>query len=766
MTSVFGISRSLAQELERQHVAVEAIDRHTIVFRRVPIARGHYSKLETNLLVRQPAPSLPPLVCVDADLDYVGSRSRIADLFSDEATEGWRELRMPHAPGESFQSVLERVLAVLGFGGVEPSLPGAPASPQRARPGGPGEDLLREYGRNLTDLAREGRLPPVIGRRCEIGQLEDILLKCIKNKPALVGEAGVGKTAIVEGFAQRIAAGGLVAPALAQCRVVEINVGLLQAGASMRGEFEQRAKDIIELGERDPHLILYFDEIHTMLGAGNLPGQGDLANLLKPALARGALRVIGSTTPADYRRIEKDRALARRFATIWVPEPSPAETIEILKGLTSMLRAHHEGCEIAEETLARTVAYSQRYLAQRRLPDKAIDLLDEAMAHRRRVAAEAVHAADRAQAALPLTITDEDVAQAVERRTGIPVATVRQDEREKLLALEQTLGERVKGQPDAIRRVAEAIRIRRAAVGDTATPIGRFIFLGPSGVGKTELAKSLAAALFDDERALIRIDMSEYHDRHVVARLVGSPPGYVGYDEGGQLTEAVKRRPASVVLLDEIEKAHRDVLSVLLQILSDGRLTAGDGETVDFSHTVVILTSNLGNAFADDEAPIGFGGDRTQGDVAKELDGGRMRALRRFFRPEFVGRLESIRFAPLSPEALREILDLELEKMRARLGRDIDIRVSPAVKESLLREACNPDTGARMLQDVLRRRLMSPLSQMLLRGEAADGDACIIEFDRNGEPSWRIERRKPAEPAPARATCSAAAPATRHGGEV
>jgi ATP-dependent Clp protease ATP-binding subunit ClpB len=679
---------------------------------------------------------------------------------------------------------------------------------------------LEKFGRDLTELAEQGKLDPVIGRDEEIRRVIQVLSRRTKNNPVLIGDPGVGKTAIAEGLAQRIVAGD-VPEGLKGKRVWALDIGAMLAGSKYRGEFEERLKAVLtEIKNAEGQLILFIDELHTIVGAGAAEGAVDAANMLKPMLARGELRAIGATTLDEYRKhIEKDAALERRFQPILVGEPSVADTIAILRGLKERYEAHH-GVRIRDAALVAAAVLSDRYISDRQLPDKAIDLVDESAsrlrmeidsspleldeAERRRRQLEIELAAmgketpevrepveralaeareqeselaarwakekealervkeimgridelkgeaERAERAGELQrvaeirygelpelerelaerdgavpegepmvkeeVDEDDIAQVVARWTGIPVSRLLEGETEKLIHMEERLHERVVGQGEAVEAVANALRRARTGLQDPNRPIGSFIFLGPTGVGKTELARALAEFMFDDERAIVRLDMSEYQERHTVARLVGAPPGYVGYEEGGQLTEAVRRRPYSVVLLDEIEKAHHEVFDVLLQILDDGRLTDGQGRTVDFRNTVIIMTSNIRSA----------------------------EALSEHFRPEFLNRIDEIvEFEPLTREQLGEIVELQLGRLRERLAeRGLALELTDAAKEAVAEAGWDPTYGARPLKRALQRLVENPLALRLLEGEFAEGDTVRVDvkhgelvFEKAGEPA-------------------------------
>ncbi len=662
-----------------------------------------------------------------------------------------------------------------GFGGGGFGGPGGPQGGQQQSR----TPVLDQITRDLTQAARDGELDPVMGRAEEIARVVRILSRRTKNNPALIGEPGVGKTAIVEGLAQRVVSDD-VPEILKGKRVLALDVGGLVAGTRFRGDFEERMQQMIrELQQEEKNIVLFIDELHSIVGAGGAEGAVNASSMLKPALARGELQVVGATTLDEYRKnVEKDPALERRFQPVLVDEPTVDETIGILFGLRDRYEAHHR-VRISDEALISAAQLGDRYITDRFLPDKAIDLLDEAaaevrlrstvppvdvrrieeeMAQLEREKEDAVRSEDYETAAnlkqrqeqlrveleqqqrgwvgkreteAPV-VGREDIARILEEWTGVPATNIVQEEAERLLSLEAVLHERVVGQERAVKAVAEAIRRARAGVKDPKRPVGSFIFLGPTGVGKTELARTLAKLLFGEEDAMIRIDMSEYQEKHTVSRLVGAPPGYVGYEEAGQLTEAVRRRPYSVVLFDEIEKAHPDVFNMFLQILDDGRLTDAQGRTVNFQNTVVIMTSNVGSQHLVSERQFGF--TARDGVDFRETERRAMDALERGFRPEFLNRIdEIIVFQPLTREDVLEIVSIMLNRLNKHLeSQRVSVEATDGAKEFLAEEGYDPKFGARPLARAIRRFIENPLSSRIIGGEFDPGDVVVVDRSQDG----------------------------------
>ena len=691
--------------------------------------------------------------------DYIGTEHLFIAAISDEHGDTARVLKKHGVDKERIYQALQ---AVRGSHRVDS--PGAESRYQ----------ALDRYTVDLTELARQGKLDPVIGRSYEIRRVMQTLTRRTKNNPVIIGGAGIGKTAIAEGLAQRIIAED-VPESLRGKRVLALDMAGIVAGSKFRGEFEERLKSVIdEMKEAQREVILFIDELHTVVGAGAAEGGIDAANIMKPALARGELQVIGATTPDEYRNhIEKDSALERRFQPIWLEEPSVDETVEILRGLKPRYEAHHK-VRFDDSALVAAAKLSARYLAERHLPDKAVDLIDEAAAKLRldaeslpseltemerkikRLKDEEESAAQRGNyeeaakvktewAAIEqefeegrakflgrergdMVVREEDIAELIARWTGIPATRLMEGEAERLLHLEDRLHARVIGQDDAIVVVADAIRRARAGLKDEHRPIGSFMFLGPTGVGKTELARALAEYLFDDEDNMVRIDMSEYGERHTVSRLIGAPPGYVGYEEAGQLTEAVRRRPYRVVLFDEVEKAHPDVFNVMLQLLDEGRLTDGHGRTVDFRNTIIIMTSNIGTSEFE-RGTIGFQGPGKKASDDERHREAVMDALKKSFRPEFLNRVDDfIVFRALTPEELGEIVELMVDKVRQRLEeRSIGIELTPAAKAWVVEEGYDPVFGARPLRRAIERHIENDIAKRFLSGEFVDGDTVLVD---------------------------------------
>ncbi len=634
---------------------------------------------------------------------YIGTEHLLLGILRQPDCGGFQLLE---EQGLHVNDVYTDILSVFG----SPSSGGrAQTGLSRALPRRSDTRVLDQYSRDLTELAAAGRIDPVVGRGEEIRRTVQILARRTKNNPVLVGEPGVGKTAVAEGLALQVARGD--APEeLAQKRIVSLDIAALLAGTKYRGDFEERVKAVLKDVRRAGDVILFIDELHTIIGAGSAEGAIDAANILKPALGRGEIQIIGATTPEEYRRhIEKDAALERRFQPVTVAEPGREQTLSMLRSLRPGLEAHH-GLRIGDDALEAAWRLSVRYIGDRFLPDKAIDLLDEAAA--------GAHIAGRTGAPL----SERDVEELVSRWTGIPVAGLDRDESERLRGLEEQLRRRVIGQDEAVSAVARAIRRSRLGLRDPERPVGSFLFLGPTGVGKTELCRALAAAVYGDEQAIIRLDMSEYMEKHAVSRLIGSPPGYVGYEDGGQLTERVRRRPWSVVLFDEIEKAHEDVWSILLQILDDGRLTDAMGRRADFRNTLIVLTSNIGaRTISEARSPLGFGGE-PQGE--EQMRRRVMEELRATFRPELLNRVdETLVFRSLDSEDLDRITRKLLEEVRQRFASiGLGLAVSEEAVSFLARSGADGKYGARPLRSRVQRCLEDAAAELLLAGRAAAGD--------------------------------------------
>lgn len=646
-------------------------------------------------------------------------------------------------------------------------------------------NALEEYGRNLNQMAKEGKIDPVIGRSQEIERVIQILIRRTKNNPVLIGEPGVGKTAIAEGLAQRIVSGD-VPELLKDKEIFNVDMGGLVAGSKYRGDFEERVKNIIDEVKKRKNVILFIDEMHTIVGAGSAEGSLDAANILKPELARGDLQVIGATTLDEYRKyIEKDAALERRFQPVTVDEPNVDDAIEILRGIKDKYEAYHK-VAIEDDAVVSAVKLSDRYINDRQLPDKAIDLIDEACSRvrlRHNMAPDSIQnlenkietLANEMEAAIQAqefekaaklrdekktlkeqldqerdawekqnktthqVVTAEDIADIVSNWSGVPVTKLKEEDSQRLLNMENILHQRVIGQEEAVTAVSKAVRRAHSGIKDAKRPIGSFLFLGPTGVGKTELAKALAEALFDDENAMVRIDMSEYMEKFAVSRLVGAPPGYVGYDEGGQLTEAVRRKPYSVILLDEIEKAHPDVFNILLQVLDDGRLTDSQGRVVDFKNTVIIMTSNLGSQAIMNSKNLGFTSVE-EDDNKVEADYETMKSkvmdnLKKAFRPEFLNRIDDIVvFHPLTADELKQIVGIMTNDLRKRLAdRDLSLEFSDAALSELAKDGYDPEYGARPLRRAIQNKIEDPLADALLSGQYQDGDTIKVDLDDNNQ---------------------------------
>lgn len=709
--------------------------------------------------------------------NYVGTEHLLIAILSEGDSYGVRFLQ---SLGAKSGDILNEISSALSSGEDSAPAPGMPST-SSGKGGKSATKTLDQFGRDLTALAAKGGIDPVIGRQTEIERVIQILSRRTKNNPCLIGEPGVGKTAVAEGLALKIAE-GQVPELLKNKRVITLDLTGMVAGTKYRGDFEERIKAAMDEVRSAGNIILFIDELHTIIGAGSAEGSTDAANILKPALARGDFQVIGATTINEYRKyIEKDAALERRFQPVMVGEPSEEEAIEILKGLRDRYEAHHK-VKITDEAIDAAVKLSSRYIADRFLPDKAIDLMDEASSRVRlrsftaptdlqeleksvkeleQEKAAAINAQEFERAAKVRDeekkakeelerqknlwtekrsheggeVTPEDIANVVSVWTGIPVVQLTEEESERLLHLEETLHQRLVGQEEAVSAVSRAIRRGRVGLKDPKRPVGSFIFLGPTGVGKTELTKALAEAMFGDENAMIRLDMSEYMEKHTVSRLVGSPPGYVGYDEGGQLTEAVRRKPYSVVLFDEIEKAHPDVFNILLQILEDGRLTDAQGRKVDFKNTVIIMTSNVGaRLITEKKGSLGFASEENQkldSEKVKELVLGELKST---FRPEFLNRVDDIIvFHKLTDEDIREIAGRMLKTLQKRLSEiGISAEFAEAAVAEIAKEGFDPIYGARPLRRAIQTKLEDRLSELMLEGKVHAGNRVVCDFE-NGE---------------------------------
>ncbi len=733
--------------------------------------------------------------------NYIGTEHILLGLVRENEGVAARILLDFDADSEKIRNEVIRMLS--GPGGRQRTGAGGGASPGAGSGGGEGKKsskLLDQFGRNLTKLAADGKLDPVVGRETEIERIMQILSRRTKNNPVLVGEPGVGKTAVVEGLAQRITNAD-VPELLKGKQIYTLDLAALVAGSKYRGEFEERLKKVMKEITQRGDIILFIDELHNLVGAGAAEGAIDAASILKPALARGELQTIGATTLEEFRKyLERDSALERRFQKIVVDQPSKDETVQILKGLRDRYEQHHK-VNITDEALVAAADLADRYISDRFLPDKAIDLIDEAASRMRiksmtsppiyreledeieetRRAKEAAIEAQEFEKAANLrdqerrlsqkkrelaeqweageaterpSIGEEEIADIVSMWTGIPVFKLTEAETAKLMRMEEELHKRVIGQHAAVEVISKAIRRSRAGLKDPKRPTGSFIFLGPSGVGKTELARTLAEFLFGDEDTMIRIDMSEYMEKHAVSRLVGSPPGYIGYDEGGQLTEAVRRKPYSVLLLDEIEKAHPDVFNILLQILEDGRLTDAQGRTVDFRHTIVIMTSNIGASEIAKNFQIGFSTVEDETGVSyDEMKSRIMGELKRVFRPEFINRIDDvIVFHKLAKAEIKEIVDLLLRRIRESMAeRELQLELSEDAKDLLVEKGWDPAMGARPLRRAIQRYIEDPLADFVLRSQVPEGSTILVDRDeaKQGEGDENPEvKLSVIEPAP------------------
>jgi ATP-dependent Clp protease ATP-binding subunit ClpC len=723
--------------------------------------------------------------------NYIGTEHILLGLVRENEGVAARILLDFDADSEKIRSEVIRMLSGPG-GRQRTGSAGAATGGGSQGEGKKSSKLLDQFGRNLTKLAEEGKLDPVVGRGLEIERIMQILSRRTKNNPVLVGEPGVGKTAVVEGLAQRITNSD-VPELLKGKQIYTLDLAALVAGSKYRGEFEERLKKVMKEISQRGDIILFIDEIHNLVGAGAAEGAIDAASILKPALARGELQTVGATTLEEYRKyLERDSALERRFQKIVVEPPSVEETVQILKGLRDRYEQHHK-VQITDEALTAAADLSSRYIADRFLPDKAIDLIDEAASRMRiksmtsppvyrdledqitetRRAKEAAIEAQEFEKAANLrdqerhltqrkrelaeqweageaserpSIGEEEIAEIVAMWTGIPVFKLTETETAKLVRMEDELHKRVVGQQPAVEVISKAIRRSRAGLKDPKRPTGSFIFLGPSGVGKTELARTLAEFLFGDEDTMIRIDMSEYMEKHAVSRLVGSPPGYVGYDEGGQLTEAIRRKPYSVLLLDEIEKAHPDVFNILLQILEDGRLTDSQGRTVDFRHTIVIMTSNIGAAEIARTTPVGFAISEDETGISyDDMKGRIMGELKRVFRPEFINRIDDvIVFHKLARDEIKQIVDLLMLRVRESLAtRELQLELTDAVRELLVEKGWDPAMGARPLRRAIQRYIEDPLADFVLREHVAEGTTILIDADPDSPDGVKLTIAEP-----------------------
>jgi ATP-dependent Clp protease ATP-binding subunit ClpC len=730
--------------------------------------------------------------------NYIGTEHILLGLVRENEGVAARILLDFDADSEKIRNEVIRMLS--GPGGRRQSGSGGSGGAAPAGAAGEGKKsskLLDQFGRNLTKLASDGKLDPVVGRENEIERIMQILSRRTKNNPVLIGEPGVGKTAVVEGLAQRITNSD-VPELLKGKQIYTLDLAALVAGSKYRGEFEERLKKVMKEITQRGDIILFIDEIHNLVGAGAAEGAIDAASILKPALARGELQTIGATTLDEYRKyLERDSALERRFQQIRVDQPSPEETVQILKGLRDRYEQHHK-VEITDEALEAAAELADRYIADRQLPDKAIDLIDEAASRMRiksmtsppvyreleeeieetRRSKEASIEAQEFEKAANLrdkerqlttkkreleeqweageaegaerpAIGEEEIADIVSMWTGIPVFKLTEAETAKLMRMEDELHKRVIGQHAAVEVISKAIRRSRAGLKDPKRPTGSFVFLGPSGVGKTELARTLAEFLFGDEDSMIRIDMSEYMEKHAVSRLVGSPPGYIGYDEGGQLTEAVRRKPYCVLLLDEIEKAHPDVFNILLQILEDGRLTDSQGRTVDFRHAIVIMTSNIGASEIARNTPLGFSvGDADSGMTYDDMKGRVMGELKKVFRPEFLNRIDDVLvFHKLQKDEIKTIVELLLQRIRASLAeRELQLELTEEARDLLVEKGWDPSMGARPLRRAIQRYIEDPLADFVLRAELIPGGTVVVDRAPEGaDPEVSLEVVPPKE---------------------